>query len=258
VAEEFTGRGEALSAAGLNAKATQIGVELRQIRAVIQVETSGSGFFVNRKPKILYERHWFSRFTKGKFDQSNPDVSSPDAGGYIGGPAEYGRLAKAIALDRTAALKSASWGIGQVMGFNFADGGFADVEAMVLAMMVSEDRQMEAMIGFIKVNKIADALQNQRWLQVATVYNGSGKAEEYGKKLAVAFDALGGAKSPDLRVRAAQLYLTYRGFDPHGVDGVNGKNTQNAIKAFQTQAGLPATGELDDTTFAKLAEILDS
>jgi len=256
--EEFVGRGEALSADGLKAKAAQIGVDLRQIRSVIQVETSGSGFFANRKPKILYERHWFSRFTKGKFDQSNPDISNPDAGGYIGGPAEYGRLAKAVALDRTAALKSASWGIGQVMGFNFADGGFADVEAMVQAMLVSEDRQMEAMIGFIKVNKIADALQNQKWLQVATVYNGSGKAAEYAGKLEQAFDTLGGAKSPDLRIRAAQLYLTYRGLDPHGVDGVNGKNTQNAIKAFQTQAGLPATGELDDTTFAKLAEILGS
>jgi hypothetical protein len=255
---EFTGRGEALSAAGLSGLAGQIGVGLTEIRSVIQVETSGSGFFANRKPKILFERHIFSAQTKGQFDASHPGISDPVQGGYTGGPAEYDRLAEAIGLDRKAALMSASWGIGQVMGFNFAVGGFADVESMVAAMPVSEDRQMEAMVGFIRGNNIAGALKTHDWLAFATVYNGSGNAPHYAGKLQDAFAALDTGVGPDLRIRAAQLYLTYHGINPHGIDGVAGGNTKAAIKAFQTKAGLPATGELDDVTFAKLAEILDT
>ena len=117
---------------------------------------------------------------------------------------------------------------------------------------------MEAMVGFIRGNNIAGALKNHDWLAFATVYNGEGNAPIYGGKLADAFAALATGVGPDLRIRAGQLYLTYRGFNPHGIDGVVGGNTKAAIKAFQAQAGLPATGELDDTTFAKLAEILDT
>jgi hypothetical protein len=258
MAEEFVGRGEALSAAGLTGVGGQIAVGLTELRSVIQVETSGSGFFANRKPKILFERHIFSRETQHRFDADHPDISSPDRGGYIGGPAEYDRLAKAMSLDRTAGLLSASWGIGQVMGFNYAYGGYRNVQDMVADMMISEDRQMIAMVGFIKGKKIDAALKNHDWNAFATVYNGDANAAVYGGNLEKAFAALSTGNGPDLRIRAAQLYLTYRGFNPHGVDGVVGGNTRTAIKGFQAQAGLPVTGELDDPTFAKLAEILDS
>jgi len=36
-------------------------------------------------------------------------------------------------------LRSASWGLGQVMGFNAEDVGFANVDALVAACVESED-----------------------------------------------------------------------------------------------------------------------
>jgi hypothetical protein len=48
-------------------------------------------------------------------------------------------LAKAVQLDRTAALKSTSWGLGQVMGFNYDKAGYDSVESMVQKSMESEE-----------------------------------------------------------------------------------------------------------------------
>ncbi len=47
-------------------------------------------------------------------------------------------------------------------------------------------------------------------------------------------------------VRNIQAILNKNGFDTGGVDGVMGKNTVAAIKAFQTSVGLKPTGEVDD------------
>ena len=103
--------------------------------AVLGVETSGCGFRPDRRPKILFERHVFSRETDGRWDRSHPELSNSTPGGYSGGgPDQYLRLQKAMALDRRAALRSESWGVGQVMGFNAVNDGFADVEKMVDAM----------------------------------------------------------------------------------------------------------------------------
>lgn len=42
-----------------------------------------------------------------------------DKSKYLGGVHEYKRLELAQEIDEECALKSASWGIGQIMGFNF-------------------------------------------------------------------------------------------------------------------------------------------
>lgn len=88
-----------------------------ELWAVITVETRGCGFLPDRRPKILFERHIFSHETLGRFDQSNPEVSNRMPGGYgMDGPHQYSRLEEAMNLEATAALRSASWGIGQVLG----------------------------------------------------------------------------------------------------------------------------------------------
>lgn len=54
------------------------------------------------------------------------------------------------------------------------------------------------------------------------------------------------ASHPGLRIeqrKEIQRLLTARGFDTQGVDGNVGSNTINAIRAYQTSRGLPATGE---------------
>jgi peptidoglycan hydrolase-like protein with peptidoglycan-binding domain len=51
----------------------------------------------------------------------------------------------------------------------------------------------------------------------------------------------------------AQSKLAQLGFDPGTTDGILGRHTIAAIKAFQKKSGLPVTGALDSATQAKLA-----
>lgn len=163
----FEGLAQPLSAAGVAATLDGLEVNAPALWAVLTVETKGCGFLPDRRPAILFERHWFSRMTNRKFDAQAPDVSNPSAGGYIGGAKEHDRLQQAVALDRPAALQSASWGLGQVMGFNAAKAGFADAEAMVQAFLASEGAQLAAMAAFIAQAGLASHLRAGDWAKFA-------------------------------------------------------------------------------------------
>ncbi len=45
-------------------------------------------------------------------------------------------------------------------------------------------------------------------------------------------------------VKSVQKMLLDKGFDPKGIDGKNGKNTQRALREFQKSRGLPYTGNV--------------
>jgi N-acetylmuramidase/Putative peptidoglycan binding domain len=250
----FEGEGRPLSEAGLAEVAGKLGAGLPALWAVMTVETRGCGFMSDRRPVILYERHIFHRRTNGKFDDAAPDISHAAAGGYgARGDHQYERLARAIALDRTAALESTSWGLGQVMGFNAADVGFRDVEAMVAAMSQSEDLQFQAMAGFIAGNNLSSFLQQGDWAGFAYRYNGTDyQKNAYDTKLAKAHARYATGPLPSVAVRAAQLFLTYLDYAPGGVDGWFGTRTQNALIKFQRDKGLSASGRLDATTLSAI------
>jgi hypothetical protein len=250
---DFQGEGLPLTLSGFDGAAGELGVGLAELWALVRVETRGWGFLADRRPQILYERHVFNRLTNGQFRQSAPFISNPKAGGYLGGRAEYDRLSLALALDREAALSSASWGIGQVMGFHARSLGFADVDRMVEEMTISEDRQLDAMARFILGEDLHLPLRARDWTRFARGYNGPQFAKnQYDEKLRFAFDDLTANGLPDLRLRSAQLHLLYRGFHPGPIDGVIGNVTRGALRRFQHDQGLPVTGELDAATEASL------
>ena len=233
----FIGASKALSSNGIDATASALGVTPVEIWTVISVETGGCGFLPDRRPQILFERHYFHRLTAGRFDDG--DISDPTAGGYgPQGAHQYDRLERAIALDRTAALASASWGIGQIMGANFAAAGFPDVETMVKAMVDSEDAQMAGLGSFVRMQpKMAIALKTHDWATFALHYNGSEYAKNnYDTKLRGAFQRFQTGRIPDLTVRTVQLYLTFKGLNPGLIDGIEGPKMRAALQAFQTDA----------------------
>lgn len=174
--------------------AKAIGCEVATIRALIAVEASGSGFLPDGRPKIRFESHHFARFTDGKFNKSHPHLSTEKwtKSLSIGAVGEYHRMNEATALPhpkaKDAALMSASWGIGQVMGFNFALCGFDSVQDFVAAQYESEGRQLDTMVAFIKAVKGDRALIAKDWAGFARIYNGPGfKANQYDTKLADAY-----------------------------------------------------------------------
>jgi hypothetical protein len=255
---EFVGKAQALSTQGFASSVQSISVKAPEMWAVLAVETSGCGFLPDRRPQILFERHVFHRLTGGRFDDG--DISDSKAGGY--GPAgahQYDRLSRAIAKDRTAALRSASWGLGQILGENCAIAGFADVETMVAAMSDSEDAQLQAVCAFIKSSKLDAFMQAHDWASFARKYNGPGFAKNhYDVRLREEHAKYSVGAQPNLDVRAAQLYLTFCGFRPGRIDGSPGATTRAAITGFQKKEGLPATGNVDETLLAKLAAAVQS
>ena len=252
--KQFQGASLPISPAGM-AKTTQLlGVGPAEVWTVLSVETHGFGFLTDRRPAILFERHIFRKQTKGLFDVQNPAISSAIAGGYLGGAKEYDRLAQAMALDAHAALMSTSWGIGQVMGFNFAAAGFANVEAMVAAMVQSEDSQLEGMASFVRTQGLNKPLLNHDWAGFAKGYNGPDFAKNsYDAKLASFFQKYSAGPLPDIRVRQAQALLTFLGFDSGGIDGVIGKRTRSSVAMFRGTTPDTIDDGLITALMAKLA-----
>jgi hypothetical protein len=167
------------------------------IKAVAEVESSGGGFLSDGRVKILFEGHKFYKYTNGAYAQSHPTIcyknwtkafyaKGPNAD--VRGAGELARLDEAIALDRTAALMSASYGKFQVMGFNFQTCGFANVEDFYAAMQVSEGEHLKAFCNFIVGNSLDGALRAHSWAKLAAGYNGPAwKDNAYDTKLAAAF-----------------------------------------------------------------------
>lgn len=240
---EFSGAARPLDDEGLHAALDQIKVDLPELWAVVAVETSGCGYLPSKRPQILFERHVFSRETGGKYDAAHPDISNPVAGGYgAGGEAQYARLQRALALDRVAALRSASWGIGQIMGYNAVVAGFASVEEMVQSFCESENSQLLAMARFLVRNTLDRPLQKRDWKSFARGYNGPAyQKNSYDTRLAASYAKFQAGALPDLMVRAAQLYLVYLDRHPGAVDGIIGRLTLSALNEFQRDSGLQST-----------------
>lgn len=258
VQTEFKGHGTALDSDGLAAALDVLKVGASELWAVLAVETSGVGFFTDRRPKILYERHVFSRLTNHEFDADHPDISSRTPGNY--GPTgahQYDRLDAAIALNRDAALQSTSWGLGQTMGFNFKQTQSTSAENMAQRMSVSESEQLLCAAGEMAAGGAISALRARDWTNFARIYNGANFAiNNYDARLRAAYQSYAFGGTPDLRVRAAQNDLTFLGFAPGQVDGVLGNRTRDAMNLFQAKQKLPTTTVLDDATFERLQAVV--
>lgn len=253
---DLEGSATPLTAEGVRRACERMSVTPAELWAVLMVETPGCGFLLDRRPKILFERHIFHGLTGGRFDAEHPDVSQPAAGGYgRSGMHQYDRLTAAIQLDEDAALRSASWGLPQVLGRNFREAGFSDVRAMVAAMAASEDRQLDAMASFLMAAQIAALLREHDWQGFARRYNGPGyAANNYHGRLAKFHARFARGDVPDLAVRAARVYLYYRGYSVGSIDGRAGDRTRRAILAFQSHAGLELTGTTAPQLIAALEQ----
>jgi hypothetical protein len=158
------------------------GIPAALVRAFAEVESGGkSGFGADGRPVIAYEGHIFRKYTHRKYDKEHPLLSYP----YVNKAGTewkannkdqakaWKTLQDAMALDEDAALMACSWGMFQVMGFNYQDCGYQSVQGFVAAMKSGEKGQLEAFVGFCRKRKrLVKALQDQDFEQMATIYNG--------------------------------------------------------------------------------------
>ena len=188
----FKGRAKRLDDVDLPALGYRIGVGEDELHAFMDVETSGSGFDPQGRPKILFEPHVFYRNLSGaKRDaavSAGLAYKSQGTKPYGKESEQYPKLVRAIAIDEAAGLKACSWGLSQVLAENHATVGYATPQAMVLAFMDDEEKHLEAMVEFLIKNEIDDDLRAHRWATVARVYNGPKYAiNNYDTRMATAF-----------------------------------------------------------------------
>ncbi len=93
-----------------------------------------------------------------------------------------------MALDREAALCSASWGKYQIMGSNFAEAGYDTVEAFVADMVHSEAYQLDAFVAFLQNTGIDKHLIAKDWAAFARGYNGPGQVDAYAARIKEAYE----------------------------------------------------------------------
>lgn len=272
--EDFRGRAERIDDLDIPRIGSVIGVGEDEVHALMEVEAGSSGFDSRGRPKMLFEPHVFYRNLTGTERQRAVDagLAYPKwrSGNY---PSDsYPRLVQAYAINPEAALRSASWGRGQVLGENYALCNYASAHDMVQAMMDDEAAHIQAMIDFIIANNIDDDLRAHRWETVARVYNGPGYAvHNYHGRLETAYRKWRGIKDtpwnpdgvevlyPTLRrghygflVTHLQELLHEANYPVGAIDGDFGGATSAAVLSFQEDHGLGVTGIVDQSTWATL------
>ena len=181
--------------------AQELKIEVAAVKAVNEVESSGRGYLVDGRVKILFEGHVFwQQLTERKIDPSpfvknNENVLFKDSTRkfYVGGKGEYARLNQAIGiLDDTrvteAAYASASWGLYQIMGYHYKSLGYTEIMQFVGEMKESEGHQLKIFARYVQVNKLTKYLKDKQWAEFALRYNGKGyKANKYDEKMEKAY-----------------------------------------------------------------------
>lgn len=187
----FTGPATRLADTDLPRIGSQIGVGEDELHAFLDVETSGSGYDSHGRPKMLFEPHIFYRhLADAALRRAVGEGLAYRTWGEHPYPADsYPRLQIAMLIDETAALKSASWGLGQILGENYVAAGYDSPQHMVQAFVdKGEAEQLQAAVNFIKHEHLDDDLRMHNWTSFARGYNGPGFfRNRYDVKLATRF-----------------------------------------------------------------------
>lgn len=204
MADDFKGAARRLTDQDLPRIGAIIGVGEDVLHAIMDVEAPKSGFDAQGRPRILFEPHIFWRelgpgAKRTEAARQGLAYAHWKAGAYGPESAQYGKLERAMAIDADAALRSCSWGRGQIMGFNHAMVGYASARSMAEAFAESEAAQVEAIVRFVAAKRLdghlrkIDALKRPStpddWRPIASGYNGAGyERHNYHGRLADRFN----------------------------------------------------------------------
>lgn len=254
--------------------ATELRVEAAALAAVADIESGLTAFAMvdgRAEPLIRFEGHYFDRRLSGTMQMKarQQGLASPQAG-VVKNPASQAArwwlLTAAASIDRKAAYESTSWGMGQVMGAHWAWLGYASIDALVEQARSGAFGQLRLMARYIDKAGLAEALRRRDWAAFAHGYNGPAYAKNnYHGKLASAYarHATGSMKtaapttnllkrgSQGDNVRSLQIALIAAGYTLMA-DGIFGRATEQAVRAFQARNHLKIDGIAGAATMAAL------
>ncbi|MER2534644.1 MAG: N-acetylmuramidase domain-containing protein [Rhizobiaceae bacterium] len=247
-------------------------VEPAALYAVAEVESEGHVTArVNGKdmPLIRWEGHYFDARLKGaqREEARRQKLASPIVGGIknpSSQPARWDIVARAMKINRQAALESFSIGLGQVMTAHWRKLGFTSVDAMIDRAKEGAAGQIDLMARYIDKFGLADELQRLDFTAFARGYNGPGYAKGgYHIKMAAAYRRLSG-KVPvsdatgmlrmgarGAKVRELQALLVRAGYAVN-IDGDYGPATKTAVMAFQKAQRIAVDGVAGPQTMKRL------
>lgn len=194
------------------AVARKNGIEPAGLLAVVEVESAGKALEAgdNRTPRFLFERHVFHRELAKRAPNKLDDAIRAGLAipkwdrktQYRDMGTSAKRLAvleRAKAIDEECALRSASWGVGQTMGFLCTELGFSTATSMVdYITRGGVPAQVDVMVRFIKTKRLVPKINAHDWAGFAKVYNGPGyAANQYDIKMAAAHRKWLAALDPD-------------------------------------------------------------
>lgn len=191
----MTPKADLPSESALKAAADKLGCRVETIKAIAEVEAGPYGAFLDTgEPVILFEPHIFSRLTGGKFDGNVVEAKYIDTkivargelekwwiisyptwrlGWYGPTSKQHARLQGAERFNRDAALKSCSWGLYQLMGFNHKLCGHETIQSFVNAMYRSVDDHLDALVSFVLSDpRKVKAVQERDAKTFARLFNG--------------------------------------------------------------------------------------
>jgi lysozyme family protein len=271
---DYKGKSTKLQPGDIAKVAESIRVPEAALRAVIDIEANGKAY-TGGMPTFLFEPHrFYKEVGKDKLDVAiKRGLAYPSWKGPGSYPKTFAlrwkQLQSAIDLDETAAIRSCSWGLGQIMGDEYDEAGYKSPEEMVTAFSNSEFEQLQGMANLIKhrgldkdMRKFPDIDATSHF---ALRYNGKGyKKNKYHTKLQDAFNKwvqrLGTSEVPPevddgvLRIgdkdtvvngpiRSVQELLKSLGYSLK-IDGDFGPGTRAAVLAWQANSNRPTTGEM--------------
>lgn len=243
--------------------AAALGAPPENLMAVAAIESSGENFWnINGRilPPIRLEAHWFSKQSGGKFDRTNPDLSSPTWRPELAAKTKaeaWDQYERACALNAVAASEGTSWGPFQIMGFHWRAMKYSSVAAFVDAMDgPDDDGQMDAFVAFVKADgRLLRAIRESDWETWETVYNGGGYGGAYAAKIRNWLATHGGSLvAPRVLMKGQQGADVAALQQALGVvpDGDFGPATDAAVRLFQMDQGLVIDGMVGVMTLRAL------
>jgi len=170
--------------------------------AVLCVESGGKGFAPDGRMIIRFENHYFFRLwgennvetyeRHFKFDDEKSwlghkfraDASSPWQAVHTGHQSdEWETFQLASQFEENAAMQSISMGSPQIMGANYRVINYSSVEQMFHEFQADIRNQIWGLFHFIESRNLIPKLISEDFVAFAQVYNGTGQAENYGRKI---------------------------------------------------------------------------
>lgn len=261
------GKAVVRSPASIMQAAAILGCRPALIAAFIDVEAAGSGFFSGGRLKVLPEKHVIYRYIpaglRSEAQRLGLAAQSWSKDNYKGLESSDNRYRFLETIEdnygpEIAAL-GASWGAGQVMGFNHLMVGYPSAVAMVKAFADSEDAQIIAIANFLKADGLDDEARAENLRGLARGYNGAGQVDYYAAKLQGAL-ALAKQKYLNMGAEPKEPHSATLRLGDHGeavlklqealtdlgaklaLDSDFGPATKVAVQEFQKAKGLLADG----------------